>query len=150
MIDLIDKGLQRLTNDLIITHTLLGQRCSGKWIESLHIREGKNEMSIWGAFYTTYLVYGRPPSAKLPPYEAIRKWIECKGLAVGLDDKKVERLTWAIMHKIARKGTKWWRWAIEGKPSIADIVFDKKNIDRAFRELYENWDKDIFVAWRVI
>jgi hypothetical protein len=150
MIYEISKGLRILAGVLRANHIRLGQKCTGRWLESVHIEETPAGLGIFAAHYTPFLVVGRPPSQKFPPYKAIREWIECKGLAAGLSEEEKRSLTWAIMWKIRRQGTTWWKRFLEGKPTLTDLTFTPQNIDAAFADLYKDYDRDVIQIFRTL
>jgi len=80
----------------------LGMEATGEWIENVHSKGSE----LWGRDYTKYLVEGRPPSAKMPPIEALEKWVRAK---FGYSDQRQVRSTaFAVAKKIQQEGTNYY------------------------------------------
>lgn len=104
------------TKALVKSYDEQDRRASGAWAESLEnqIQESKTgyKISFLAAYYTYWMERGRKPSAKFPPIDAIRKWIEAKGILA--DGISLNSLAFLIARKIAREGYK-------GRPVVENV-----------------------------
>lgn len=101
----IEQILQEVVDKFLIPkfHEL-EMNASGEWVQNVEVEaEGDNGV-IKARYYTEYLTKGRPPSEKLPPISAIKKWVMAK---FGKSDKEAESMAWAVAYKIKKEGTKW-------------------------------------------
>ena len=112
MIDLIKSAEEKifeqfllLREELVEKHIELGMEASGNWIRSLEVTKTAMSTKLIGEDYTAQLVYGRKPGT-LPPVQAIKQWIEDKGITSNLT---TTALAWAIAMKIKRDGTNYYQ-----------------------------------------
>ena len=112
MIDLIKSAEEKifeqfllLREELVEKHIELGMEASGNWIRSLEVTKTAMSTKLIGEDYTAQLVYGRK-GGTLPPVQAIKQWIEDKGIT---SDLTTTALAWAIAMKIKRDGTNYYQ-----------------------------------------
>lgn len=110
---IIQQELTILGQEIIAKHDELGMRASGEFAKSIEqettMQAGRYIGKVSGLDYAQYLVSGRPPSGKMPPVEAIKQWIEHKGIKPLKENTSVSSLAWAIAKKIAKDGTKYFQ-----------------------------------------
>jgi len=86
---------------------------------------------LWGSKYTEQLQYGRKPSTKMPPMQALYDWIISKGIMNNTyKEYQIKGLAFAIAKKIQRDG--WQRENHGGVNLISDVITSdrfKKIID---------------------
>jgi hypothetical protein len=105
--------------DLTREYDAQGRRASGQWEKDLESKIERTttgyRVQILGSYYSYWMEYGRNPSAKFPPIDAIRQWIDDKGIiAEGISKNS---LAFLIARKIAREGYK-------GKSVISSVLTD--------------------------
>lgn len=120
---ILKEEFEKLRLDMIRKHEELGMRASGRWIEGTQTIVRGLTASLVGEHYTEYLVDGRPPSVKMPPVEAIKRWIEDKGIQP--DRGTISSLAWAIAKKIQREGTEYFK---EGGTDLVSAVITPERI----------------------
>lgn len=106
---------------------------SGKLYDSIRYEVVNNgeTLRVYAEDYIDYLVYGRR-NGKFPPRDAIRKWIDDKGLEpVGISK---DSLAFLIARKIAREGTTIFQQG--GSTLLSDIITD--NLIRETRDKLED------------
>ena len=121
--EILKKEFELIVVDLKQKHIELGMLASGQWINTLAIETTPTNGKILGQDYTDYLVSGRPPSSKMPPISAIKKWIEDKRIIP--EDGNVTSLAWAIAKKIQREGTEYHK---QGGTDLLDAVITPERI----------------------
>lgn len=146
--EMIEKILQTefelIVKDLKAKHIQLGMKASGDWINGVELQIAPFNAKIYGEDYTEYLVSGRPPSTKLPPISAIKKWIEDKGIIP--EDGNVTSLAYAIATKIKKEGTNYHKQGGTDlisaviTPERTQMIIDKIGAEMTLRlvELMEN------------
>lgn len=106
---LYEKYLNDLKGKIIQRYESSGRRASGKFADEIHTETSETKMTLYGAEHSVFVEKGRRSGA-FPPRKAIIEWIEVKHIVPkAIKDKKAvtkEQLAFAIMHKIARDGTK--------------------------------------------
>lgn len=132
--ELFLKELDLLKEDLIKKYDELGMRASGKWGDAVDYFVEKTETNIKAIFlgldYTEYLTKGRTPG-RYPPIDAIRQWIDDKGITP-YDNISKDSLAFLIARKIAREGTEYFK---QGGTDLIDSVITTKRI-RTIAEAY--------------
>tara|TARA_R110000803_G_scaffold149081_4_gene214508 strand:- start:326 stop:790 length:465 start_codon:yes stop_codon:yes gene_type:complete len=130
MIDLIKSAEEKifeqfllLREELVEKHIELGMEASGNWIRSLEVTKTAMSTKLIGEDYTAQLVYGRKPGT-LPPVEAIKQWIEEKGIT---SDLTTTSLAWAIAMKIKRDGTNYYQ---KGGTDLVSSVITPERIQK--------------------
>lgn len=113
--DVLREEFDLIVQELKAKHIALGMKASGQWLESLEVEAYETGAKIWGEDYTEYLVNGREPG-KFPPIDAIKKWIEDKGI---VSDIPVSSLAFLIARKIANEGTEYFK---QGGTDLIDAV----------------------------
>lgn len=127
--DQISLWLGDLQDDMVKKYDELGFRASGQWAASLENdvteKDGNYKATIQGANYTYWMEHGRK-SGKFPPINAIRQWIDDKGIVA----KGISRnsLAFLIARKIANEGTKI-------RPGIVSDVFTQARVDQLVEKL---------------
>lgn len=112
-----------LRQELVEKHIELGMEASGKWIRSLEVLKTDMSTKLIGEKYTEQLVYGRKPGT-LPPVNAIKEWIEEKGIT---SDLSTTSLAWAIAMKIKRDGTRYYQ---KGGTDLVSSVITTQRIQK--------------------
>jgi hypothetical protein len=114
---------------------------------------GRVGSSLEGEEYPAVMEFGRKPGAKMPPPEALVRWVHVKGLAGTYSIKTRRRqggkkrqanedlqVAWMIARAISRKGIKgkfYMRTGLQkAKPSVPK--FFKKEMDLMMEELSVN------------
>ena len=120
----LSKQFEALKKDLIIAYDAKGMRASGKFADSLEVRVEGLTAQLWGENYAQQLETGRK-SGKFPPIDAIKKWIEEKGIASRIQGEiSVGSLAFLIARKISREG--WKREQFGGVELISQVVTDQR------------------------
>lgn len=120
----LSKEFEALKNDLIRAYDAKGMRASGKFADSLEVRVEGLTAQLWGEDYAQQLETGRK-SGKFPPIDAIKKWIEDKGIANRIQGEiSVSSLAFLIARKISREG--WKREQFGGVELISQVVTDQR------------------------
>ena len=109
-----------LANDLIARHKELGMPASGDWIKSIEVGTTFNSGTIYGEGYTEYLEDGRKPGG-FPPVDAIKKWIQDKGIQSELP---INSLAYLIGRKIAKEG--WKRQKHGGVNLVSQVITPRR------------------------
>ncbi len=92
--------LEALKAEIISVYNGSGKRTSGEFEQGLEVQANGDSASLWG-----YLYLGGRAAGKMPPIDAIEKWIEAKGIKPIEDKMKASSLAYLIARKIAREGT---------------------------------------------
>ncbi|MBP0904841.1 hypothetical protein ACFSKN_04760 [Mariniflexile gromovii] len=98
--DVIKTEIEAIISDIIKVYNDSGKRTLGEFENGLEAVYGDNKATLLGYVYLD----GRQ-AGKQPPVEAIKKWIEQKGIKPLSDKMSVSGLAWAIAKKIAKSGT---------------------------------------------
>jgi len=100
----IDKGLDDIVDLIFEKSQRLVPRDESTLAKScLPIRYDWLEKEIWyRAFYAEYIEYGTDPRERMPPVDAIERWVKRKGIASGKDARGV---AFAIAKSIQKSGT---------------------------------------------
>lgn len=127
LIDAVDKvllqELQKVVQDLQKKHIELGQKASGKWIETIQVTVSNGRGVIYAQDYTKYLVKGRK-SGKRPPINPLEKWVNNK---LGITGKDARSVAFAIAFKIGKEGTNIYK---QGGTDLVDSVINDKRIEQ--------------------
>lgn len=129
---------ESLKEDLIAKYDELGMRASGQWADSLEVQVKGDNAKITGLNYSDQLEYGRKPG-RMPPSEAIEKWIYAKGIAARIQGEiSVSSLAFLIARKISREG--WKRENNGGVDLVSQVVTPERiqSILDRIGELYTN------------
>lgn len=120
----LSNEFEALKNDLIRAYDAKGMRASGKFADSLEVRVEGLTAQLWGEDYAQQLETGRK-SGRFPPIDAIKKWIEEKGIASRIQGEiSVSSLAFLIARKISREG--WKREQFGGVELISQVVTDQR------------------------
>ena len=123
-----DKEIEQLKLDLIKKYNDLGMKASGEWERQLEYFVKYTEKLVLveylGLDYTEYLTKGRTPGG-FPPINAIRKWIDDKGITPK-DKISKDSLAFLIARKIAREGTNYFK---QGGTDLIDAVITQERIN---------------------
>tara|TARA_R110000850_G_scaffold7780_10_gene28530 strand:- start:805 stop:1266 length:462 start_codon:yes stop_codon:yes gene_type:complete len=130
--ELLERELLVLVEELKAKHIELGQKASGKWIESLEVVVSGGKGIIYGTGYTQYLTKGRTPGAR-PPINPLKEWAKVK---LGVSDKEALNVAFAVATKIANEGTDIYK---SGGSDLVDGVITDKRV----RQMFENIGKTL-------
>jgi hypothetical protein len=120
----LSREFEALKTDLIQAYDAKGMRASGKFAETLEVKVTGLTAQLWGENYAQQLETGRK-SGKFPPIDAIKKWIEDKGIANRIQGEiSISSLAFLIARKIAREG--WKREQFGGVELISQVVTDQR------------------------
>lgn len=102
---------------------------SGDLDRSIEYKIVPDGLEIYCNEYVYYLIYGRKPSTP-PPFQAIREWIDEKGIMpeAGMEDKDKDSMAWAIVKSIAKKGTTIFRTFGGSGSGLFAEVFDEESL----------------------
>ncbi len=111
---------------------------SGELDRSFEYRITDTGMEILANDYVYYLLYGRKPGRK-PPFQAIRDWIDQKGIVPneGNTSANMDSLAWAIVKSIANKGTSIYQTFAGSNSGLLDESFDPEALKQLEKELTE-------------
>lgn len=122
--EILNTEFESLKVDLIKEYDTLGMRASGKFAESLVVQTTQSNAKLIGEQYAEQLEHGRRPG-KRPPIEAIKQWIEDKGIVNNIKGNiSVSSLAFLIARKIGQQG--WKRENFGGVELISKVVTDKR------------------------
>lgn len=117
---ILSREFEKLKEDIIKAYDQKGMRASGKFAESLEVKVSELNGQLWGENYAEQLEAGRN-TGKFPPIDAIKQWIEDKGIASKIEGKiSISSLAFLIARKISRQG--WDRKDYGGVNLISDII----------------------------
>lgn len=113
---------EALKDDLIKAYDAKGMRASGKFAETLEVKQDGLKTQLWGENYAQQLETGRRAGA-FPPISAIEQWIKDKGIANRIQGEiSISSLAFLIARKIAQSG--WKREQYGGVELISEVVTD--------------------------
>ncbi len=122
--EILSKEFESLKEDLIKAYDQKGMRASGDFADSLEVVANRFNVKLWGNDYAQQLETGRQ-SGKRPPIDAIKQWIDDKGIANRLNGEITRnQLAFLIARKIGREG--WKRKDYGGVELISDVVTDER------------------------
>ena len=128
----IDEALRvellKIVEELKKKHIELGQKSSGKWIDSLEVSVSNGTGFIYGANYTEQLAKGRKPGA-LPPISPLEEWARIK---LGKSGKEALNMAFAVAIKISKEGSKTYR---EGGTDLIEGVITAERIRKVHEEV---------------
>lgn len=126
--DSFQQEIENLKIDLIKKYNDLGMKASGEWERQLEYFIKYTEKMVlveyFGLNYTEYLTKGRKGGA-FPPINAIRKWIDDKGITPK-DKISKDSLAFLIARKIAQEGTRYFK---QGGTDLIDGVITQERIN---------------------
>lgn len=123
--DILQKEVDKVMDEIIQLYESSGKKTSGQFEEGLETKVSENRIEIWGYSYLA----GRP-AGKMPPVQAIEKWVIAKGIAsMGLQSSG---LAWAIAKKIAAEGT-----ADESHLPIYERILTPQRMDEIIKKVEE-------------
>jgi hypothetical protein len=127
-----DEALERelliIVEELKAKHIELGQKASGKWVESLRVEVSNGNGFIYAEDYTEYLTKGRP-SGKRPPISPIEEWVKVK---LGKTGKEALNIAFAVATKIGKEGTEIYK---DGGSDLLDGVITDERVRQMFTEV---------------
>lgn len=124
---IISDEIQAILDDIIDLYNKSGKRTSGKFEEGLKATYSTNKAIIEGVPYLA----GRK-AGKMPPVQAIKEWIEKKGITPIGKNATSTGLAWAIAKSIAKKGTD------ESKHlKVYELVITPERIDSIINKVSE-------------
>lgn len=120
----LSKEFESLKKDLIKAYDAKGMRASGKFADTLEVKVTGLTAQLWGESYAQQLETGRK-SGSFPPIDAIKKWIQDKGIASRIQGEiSISSLAFLIARKIAQQG--WKREDHGGVELISEVVTDAR------------------------
>lgn len=93
--------MEAIKADILAVYNASGKRTSGEFEQGLELKYEPNQASLLGYEYLA----GRR-AGKMPPIEAIEKWLIRKGIKPIESAMKISTLAYLIARKISREGTK--------------------------------------------
>ena len=108
-----------LIEDLINKHIELGQKATGKWIESLSYEIRGTTAYVFGADYTQFLTDGRSGGSR-PPISPLELWVKAKLKKSG---KEARSIAFAVAKKIEKEGTSWHP---DGSDLISSVITEER------------------------
>jgi hypothetical protein len=128
IIDIIQNWCDSTIAKIVVEYDKQGRRASGGFerdLESNIEETGKGyKVQILGSNYSYWMENGRR-AGKFPPIDAIKQWIDDKGVIA--NDISKNSLAFLIARKIANEG-------YQGKPVIEPVI-NKKWIDQLMKEV---------------
>jgi hypothetical protein len=123
--EILLQEFEAIKNDIIALYDAKGMRASGDFANSLQVvLNGETSVKLIGNDYAVQLQQGRK-AGKFPPIEAIKKWIEDKGVfAQVLNEIKLSSLAFLIARKIAQEG--WGRQDKGGVELISSVITEQR------------------------
>lgn len=120
---------EKIRADIIVKYKSKNMQASGRFERELEVEYEKANnyqgVVLWGSSYTDQLEYGRRPSQKMPPLQAIFDWIVSKRIMANeAKSYKIKGLAFAIARKIQREG--WKRESHGGVGLISEVITDKR------------------------
>lgn len=123
--DILEEEINILIEEIIEVYENSGKKVTGEFAEGLYQETTGSKVELWGYSYLA----GRP-KGKMPPVQAIEKWVIDKGItSLDLDSSG---LAWAIAKKIAKEGT-----ADESHLPIYEMVLTPKRMDEIINKVSE-------------
>lgn len=123
---IFQQELDKLKDDIINAYNQSGKKTSGNFEDQLDFRyKDAASVEILGVAYMA----GRP-AGKMPPVEALEKWVTLKGIASV--QSEVSGIAWAIAKKIANEGTR-----DESHLPIYEMILTPQRIDEIISKVSE-------------
>ena len=142
----LSKEFELIKKDLIALYDYKGMRASGAWADSLEVMVTEDRAILMGFEYSQQLETGRKPG-KFPPIEAIKKWIQDKGVfSAALKEISLSSLAFLIARKIAKQG--WKREGFGGVELISSVITEdriQKIIDEAGPIMAVKYSTDLVI-----
>lgn len=124
-IQILQDELEILKKEIIDRYNASNKLTSGEFAEGLEITSNDTAGSLFGYVYLA----GRK-AGKQPPIDAIKDWLEQKGIKPIENKMKISSLAFLIARKIAREGT-----APENHLFIYDEIITPERIDKIFQKI---------------
>lgn len=118
--EIIAEEMEALKVDIIAAYESSGKKVSGEFAKGLEIKYSPNRATLLGYVYLAGRVAG-----KMPPIQAIEKWLIQKGIKPIEDKMKISTLAFLIARKIAKNGTRK-----ENHLAIYDQIITPERIDK--------------------
>ncbi len=93
--------MEAIKADILTVYNSSGKRTSGEFDDGLELKYEPNKATLFGYEYLA----GRR-AGKMPPIEAIEKWLQAKGIKPIEENMTTSTLAFLIARKIAREGTR--------------------------------------------
>jgi Trp operon repressor len=119
--------IDKVLDDILNAYEQSGKKTSGQFEEGLDAQYNGDKVELFGYAYLA----GRP-KGKMPPVEAIEKWVQLKGITALEKNMTTSSLAWAIAKKIAREGT-----ADESHLPIYEMILTPERIDDIIQKVSE-------------
>ncbi|PWB24648.1 hypothetical protein [Flavobacterium sp. HTF] len=98
---IVIEEMESIKADILTVYNASGKRTSGEFEQGLELKYEPNKASLLGYEYLA----GRR-GGKMPPIEAIEKWLTQKGIKPIESAMKISTLAYLIARKIAKDGTR--------------------------------------------
>lgn len=103
--EILTEEFNQLRQDIVDAYYKKGMFASGEFERQAEVIVDDFSAKIIGVRYTEQLEYGRNPSSRFPPRDAIEKWINDKGVfASAIEEIGISSLAFLIQRKIATLG----------------------------------------------
>lgn len=134
---IVRSELNDLRLRIIDHHVNVGQKASGRTIESLHVEMQEGGGILWGRKAFGVLETGRK-GGKVPKgfYQIIQQWVKDKGIQV----KNPKSFSYLVARKIAREGTSLHR---SGKVEDIYSTETEKTIESIMNKVFGIFKKDV-------
>lgn len=98
---ILQEELGKLREEIVLLYNASGKRTTGEFEKGLEVTVDGNSGTLKGYGYL-----GGRRAGKMPPIEAIERWIEAKGIKPIEDNMTTSTLAYLIARKIAKEGTR--------------------------------------------
>ena len=123
--EVLQEEIEAIKADIIAVYNASGKRTSGEFESGLETSYSPNKATLSGYVYLA----GRA-AGKMPPIQAIEKWLIAKGITPIETKMKISSLAYLIARNIAKEGTKK-----ENHLQIYDEVITPERIDSILERL---------------
>ena len=152
------KEFESIKADLISAYDRKGMRASGKFADSLEVKQTIRGVQLWGLSYAQQLETGRRKDGSgtgpewSNPKEDIIQWIKDKGIANRIQGEiSISSLAYLIIRKIRKEG--WKREGHGGVELISEVITEQRIqsiIDKVGEEVLIKYTSDIIKMIKAI